>query len=154
MKRPFKPIADCSPIGKSNQILFGIILLSVLLVISICFLYHVSLWPVGTEALEWMVGVVSLLTTAVLLRIFQKRGVSPLRRRSVAIGLVVGLLWTIEIGVNNLVRPGLPLRDIIDNIFWAVIALLILAASTREVILSNRSRDGVLAGFWSGIASG
>ncbi len=138
----------------SNQLLNGMIILSLFLVISICFLYPPPLKRVGKEALEYPAAAVLLIITAVLLRVVQKRGVSRLQKRTLTLGLLFGLLWTIEIGINNLVRPGLPLRDIIDNIFWAVIALLIFITATREAILTNRFRDGVRAGLWSGIASG
>ena len=67
---------------------------------------------------------------------------------------MIGLLWTIEIGINNFVQPGLPLRDIVDNIFWAIIALLILIFASVEAFQKRKVSAGISAGFWMGIASG
>lgn len=64
------------------------------------------------------------------------------------------MLWTIEISINNLIRPDLPLRDYIDDIFWAIIASLILITAIRDTYHTKRILYGVKSGFWSGIASG
>jgi hypothetical protein len=79
---------------------------------------------------------------------------SPVIRRATAAGLWLGLVWTIEIAMNNLLAPPLPARDIIDDVFWVVVALGILAcaviAARRGAVLA----DGLRTGLWAGIASG
>jgi hypothetical protein len=69
-------------------------------------------------------------------------------------GLGVGLLWAIEIGINNFLAPPLPGRDIIDNLFWGAIAILLFAGSLIAAWQARRWRSGVSFGFWSGLASG
>jgi hypothetical protein len=80
----------------------------------------------------------------------------PARRPGGAIGfgLLVGLLWAVEIGINNFLAPPLPGRDIIDNLFWAAIAVLILFGSLAAAYRARRFRAGAAFGWWSGIASG
>ncbi len=73
---------------------------------------------------------------------------------AVPVGIGAGLLWVIEIGINNFLAPPLPARDIIDNIFWAVIALIILAIAFFSPYMGNRTLDGVTAGAWVGLTSG
>jgi hypothetical protein len=77
-----------------------------------------------------------------------------LQQRNVALGLYFGLLWTIEISINNLIRPDLPFRDLLDNIIWAIIALLILTTATRFAIRTKSILEGVRSGFWSGLSCG
>jgi hypothetical protein len=69
-------------------------------------------------------------------------------------GIVLGLLWVIEIGINNFMTPPFPARDLIDNIFWAVIALLILILSAILAYRNNSFVRGLEAGLWSGFVSG
>lgn len=66
----------------------------------------------------------------------------------------MGLLWAVEIGINNLVAPPLPERDIIDNLFWAAIAILIFLGSLTAAYRARRFRSGAIFGFWSGLVSG
>jgi hypothetical protein len=73
---------------------------------------------------------------------------------AIGFGLVVGLLWAVEIGINNFLAPPLPGRDIIDNLFWAAVAVLILFGSLAAAYRARRFRAGVAFGWWSGIASG
>jgi hypothetical protein len=80
--------------------------------------------------------------------------INPLQERNVAFGLIIGLLWTIEISVNNFIRPGLLFRDTIDNLFWAIITLLILFFASREAYRSKKFLDGLLSGFWTSLSSG
>jgi hypothetical protein len=72
----------------------------------------------------------------------------------IAAGLAIGVLWVIEIGINNFIAPPLPARDIIDNIFWAAVAVLILVCAAVFAHRAGRLWAGVLAGAWSGLASG
>jgi hypothetical protein len=93
-------------------------------------------------------------TSLLILWIFRDKIMDDLQKRNVALGLGFGLLWTFEIGINNLIRPGLPLRDNIDNIFWAIIASLILILAAWETYQAKKIFYGIKSGFWSGIASG
>jgi len=77
-----------------------------------------------------------------------------LQKRNVSIGLILGLLWTIEIEINNLFRPSLQLKDNIDDIFFAIIALLILITAITNAYLTNKFLCGVKSGFWTGLGSG
>ncbi|GHO55090.1 hypothetical protein KSB_35650 [Ktedonobacter robiniae] len=69
-------------------------------------------------------------------------------------GLGAGLFWTAEISMNNILMFGLPLRDILDDLFWAVIALIILGASLQWTYKTNDIHIGMNVGFWSGLSSG
>jgi hypothetical protein len=138
----------------SNTILRNIIILSVVLVILIYFTYRPNSWPTGSESLGCLVSVILLSTTLLLLWMLKKRITDDSQKRNVASGLCFGLLWTIEIGINNLVHPRLPLRDYIDNTFWAIIALLILITAAIDAYKSNQFLSGLKSGFWSGLASG
>ena len=72
----------------------------------------------------------------------------------IAFGLVIGLLWVVEIGINNFIAPSLPARDIIDDIFWAAVAAAILICAGVFAYRARRWWVGVLAGAWCGLASG
>lgn len=73
---------------------------------------------------------------------------------SVLLGVILGLLWAVEIGVNNFMTPPLPARDLIDNVFWAVIALAIFTVVIFEAYRTGSFARGVHAGAWSGFVSG
>jgi hypothetical protein len=139
---------------KSNKILSMSIVLSIILVIVIYFRYRPYSWPIGLEALGCLVSIILMATVLLILWIFRDKIINDLQKRNVALGLGFGLLWTFEISINNLIRPGLPLRDNIDNIFWVIIALLILITSIKDAYQTNKFLNGVKSGFWSGIASG
>lgn len=70
------------------------------------------------------------------------------------LGLVLGLVWVIEITFNNALVPPLPARDIIDNVFWALIAMGIVIASAAAAYRSGRLSHGIAVGTWSGFVSG
>jgi cytochrome bd-type quinol oxidase subunit 2 len=70
------------------------------------------------------------------------------------LGLFLGLVWMIEIAFNNAVAPPLPARDIIDNVFWALIAIAIAVASAAAAYRSGRLSQGIAVGAWSGFVSG
>lgn len=139
---------------KSNSILRISVILSIALIILIYFLYRPVLWPLGSEAAGCLISVIMLSATLILLWKLKERFINGLQRRNVAIGLCFGLLWTIEISINNFMRPGLPLRGNIDNIFFTVISILIYVNAVREAFRTNSFSDGLKSGFWSGISSG
>ena len=41
--------------------------------------------------------------------------------------MVLGGLWTAEIAMNNVLQPSLPLRDYLEDTFWAIVCVGILA---------------------------
>jgi len=59
-----------------------------------------------------------------------------------------------EISVNDFTALLLPARDIVDDVFWAVIALAILVLAAVSAYRAGRLRAAVEAGLWSGFASG
>ena len=69
-------------------------------------------------------------------------------------GIIIGLLWVIEISINNFIAPPLPARDIIDNIFWAIIAFSILSFSIIQAYQKDSLVHGIEAGIWNGFVSG
>jgi hypothetical protein len=83
-----------------------------------------------------------------------RQGSSFIVNRGITAGLAIGLLWVVEISINNFMAPPLPARDMIDNLFWAAIALLIFALSIVCAYRTGRIKAGVEAGIWSGFASG
>ena len=89
---------------------------------------------------------------------FQQRvsraGYPGVSRQAIQIGMAIGLLWVIEISINNFIAPPLPARDTIDNLFWAAIAILIFMHALLCAYRANRFRSGLEAGFWSGSVSG
>jgi hypothetical protein len=139
---------------KSNRILSLSILLSIILVISVYFSYRPYSWPVGSEAFGCLASIILMTAGLLILWIFRDKIINDLQKRNVALGLGFGLLWTLEISINNLIRPGLPLRDNIDNLFWAIIAILILTVAIRDAFKTNKFLNGVKSGFWSGVGSG
>ena len=76
------------------------------------------------------------------------------QKANIFFGLLLGLLWTIEISINNFIQPGLPARDIIDNIFWGTITLVLLIKIIRDVYQSNKIITGIKTGLWTGFSSG
>jgi hypothetical protein len=118
------------------------------------FRYRPYSWPTGLEASGCLISILLIATTLLLLWQLRDKIINDLQKRNVALGLGFGLFWTVEISINNIIRPGLPLRDYIDNIFWAMIALLILITAIRDAYQTNKFLNGVKSGFWSGISSG
>lgn len=129
-------------------------MLNIILVISIYFLYRPYSWPTGLESLGCLLSLILLAVTVFLLWFLKDRFTNNLQKRNVELGLCIGLLWTIEIGINNIIRPGLPLRDNIDDVFLAIIALIILIIAIRGAFQTNKFLCGVKSGFWCGLASG
>ena len=110
------------------------------------------------SGIESGVGFLTLLAVAALLEAYRRRidlwrnaGESTL---AVTVGIALGLLWVIEISINNFIAPPLPARDIIDNIFWAVIGLSILFFAVQRTLQKDSIVCGIEAGAWSGFASG
>lgn len=69
-------------------------------------------------------------------------------------GVILGLLWIVEISINNFMAPPLPARDFVDNIFWAIIALSIFAFSMIRAYQKHSLVHGIEVGIWNGLVSG
>ncbi len=72
-------------------------------------------------------------------------------------GVVLGLLWVIEISFNNFVSPAIATpaaRGIVDNGIWALIAVSMVVLAAASALRTRRFMAGVRAGFWSGLVSG
>jgi hypothetical protein len=102
-------------------------------------------------------GLLILVVACVSLCLYRERtsraGYSTIVQ-AICVGLALGLLWVAEISVNNLIAPPLPARDIIDNVFWAVIAVSIFLLALVYAYRTDRFRVGVEVGTWSGFVSG
>jgi hypothetical protein len=73
---------------------------------------------------------------------------------AIPVGVILGLMWVVEIAVNNVIAPPLPARDLIDDGFWAVIAIGIVLCAAVCAYRTRSIRQGVAAGAWSGLVSG
>src|SRR5207253_6585450 len=78
----------------------------------------------------------------------------PPDRLAIRVGLALGLLWALEISINNFLAPPLPARDVIDNSFWALIAVTILGLALVATYRANRFSRGLVSGLWTGAVSG
>ncbi|MBV9961545.1 MAG: hypothetical protein JO072_04805 [Parafilimonas sp.] len=137
---------------KSITILKYLLFISAVFTVLIFFIYHTSAWPLGLEALESLITFLSLIGFLISIQIFRNKLLT--QENNISKGLLIGLLWTVEIGMNNIIQPRLPLRDHLDNIFWAIIAVLILFVSVQASYKTNKFSTGVFAGLFSGFASG
>ncbi len=137
----------------STFILKVILLISCGLSFVILFLYRGNNWPFNQQALEALIacGIISLGTCLYILAV---RKTKIGQQKMIKWGLYLGLLWTMEIAMNNVLQPPLPQRDIYDDLFWAIIAIVIFILSTGSSYQSNHVSDGIKTGFWSGLASG
>jgi len=117
------------------------------LVIDIALTYSYS----PLTALETGVGFALLLATAGFLWLTRRR---PILAGDGFAGLLLGLLWSIEISINNFIAPPLPGRDIIDNGFWAAIGISMLVYAALRAHQANRLAGGLEAGIWTGLVSG
>ena len=146
----FEPQRNLQPV----YILLCILLLSAIFasIITLRYGYSASYLTAGG------LGFVTLLATSgatwLITRPTRQREAPAVLDKSTLVGLALGFLWVVEIGVNNVVAPPLPARDTIDDIFWALIAVGILAASIVAAYRSGRIKHGISAGTWSGFVSG
>jgi len=139
---------------KINILIKMILLICLTLSISVFFLYRPIQWPFGLEAIICLVSSFLFLLLVFIYRRLETRFIDNLQISNIIFGLSVGILWTIEISINNLIQPGLPYRDIIDNIFWGIITLMLLSKIILDTYQSNKIISGIKAGLWTGFASG
>ena len=136
------------------SILFVITIISLALVCIIAINYSYSL----ASVIESTIAITIILAAAVLLWSYHHRSNPRWNAASVStaiiVGIALGLLWMVEISINNFIAPPLPMRDIIDNIFWAVIALTILFFSIAQTYQTGSIARASQFGIWSGFTSG
>ncbi len=139
-----------------SKILRLSLLISLLFVLSIFFLYKGTGWPLGVQGIEALGALALLLMINIVFFLYRPRAshINSYQQKSILLGLFAGLLWTAEISMNNILIPGLPARDILDDLFWAAIALIIVIASIQCAYQTSTIRIGMEVGFWSGLSSG
>jgi hypothetical protein len=130
------------------------LIFSAVLVVTLYFFYPALSFPFGLEALECLLALLILVTTTFFIVKFRNKLSNNFSINNISFGLLIGLLWTIEIWVNNFIHPGLPYRDIFDDIIWGVIACLILCVAIGYSTKSKRIFDGVKSGLLTGLSSG
>jgi hypothetical protein len=146
MTHPMKPIHIQFPL--SIPWIISILGLVLVPIIAIKYSYN-NLFTVAS-----CTGFILLLAVSLFLwRTNQKKN-DTLFDHSIILGIVLGILWVIEIGINNFVAPRLPTRDIIDDIFWAVIGLSILVDAVINSFQTNSIRTGTRVGSLIGFISG
>jgi hypothetical protein len=109
------------------------------------------------SGIESAVGLVILLATTGALWLYRhsaQPASDPALNHLLWLGLILGVLWMVEIGINNLLAPPLPVRDVVDNIFWVVIALAPLTLAILRGYQANSIVRGLEAGACSGLVSG
>jgi hypothetical protein len=129
-------------------------IINIILIILLFFLYRPYSWPLGYEAEGCLLAIIMLSAIVFLLWKQRHRFINELQKKNVTIGLLFGLIWMTEITVNNLIHPGLSLRNNIGNILFSVIAVLIFINSLMDAYHTDTFSDGLKAGFWSGLSSG
>lgn len=129
-------------------------IISMLLVGIVSFRYSYD----SLSAIESGIGFIVLLALAGALWLYRNRPSkymnSAERNNVIFFGIVFGSLWVIEISINNFIAPPLPARDIVDNIFWAIIAFSILSFSIIQAYQNKSLVHGIEAGIWNGFVSG
>lgn len=130
-----------------------LLLTSALLVVIIYLLYPALQWSLKLEASACLISLIILIALMIFIEKI-KNQLSEKSKQNLKAGLYIGLLWTIEISMNNVIQPGLPLRDHLDNIFWGIIAVLIFYISFKDAFTSKKIIAGIKAGFFNGIGSG
>jgi hypothetical protein len=136
-----------------HWISIGLLVISLTLAIVTYLLYRGPGWPLGTQAMEGLIAILVIAVTLVF-GLWVGRRSRYRADRSLLVGLSIGLLWTVEICINNFIHPGLPWRDIIDDAFWALVTALIVSYVAARAYHARTILAGLEAGLWSGFASG
>lgn len=136
------------------SILFALSITALALALIVALVYSYS----TTSVIEAGVGCVILLSIAGGLWLYRRRSSqrrnSPAIQSAILVGIALGVLWMVEISINNFIAPLPPTRDIIDNLFWAIIALSILIFAIIHAYQTESLARGMEAGVWSGFVSG
>ncbi|HWB25648.1 MAG TPA: hypothetical protein VG738_09220 [Chitinophagaceae bacterium] len=136
------------------SILKNILVASLVMVVLAYGLYAAPWKPFGLQAAACLAAAICIAGAVVVVARLRKPLLVPPARNDVSAGLYTGLLWTVEIGMNNIIQPELPLRDTLDDCFWAVIALVILYLAIRRAMQSGKLMAGIYSGFITGLATG
>lgn len=132
--------------------------LATILVIATLIKYPGAGQSQGQYLLLGVVQIVLLLVAGAVIALLATRtrsaGGDRVLRTSVIVGAVLGLLWVIEINYNNLLTPPVDVRDPVDNVFWAAIALGIFVLALLSAWRTRSFLKGIQSGFWSGTVSG
>jgi hypothetical protein len=136
------------------SLLIALSIVGMLLVSIVALRYNYN----ALSVIESGAGFLVLVAVAGALWLYPKRisqrAHSSERNSLLLFGIALGLLWVIEISINNFIAPPLPARDIMDNTFWAVIAFSILVSSIIHAYKNNSLKRGIEVGIWSGFISG
>ena len=138
---------------KSVKVSEYLLIISAVLVLVMYLRYPALQWSLKIEAGACLISLIILIVLILLIKKF-KNELSDKSKKNLNAGLYFGLLWTIEISMNNIIQPRLPLRDYLDNIFWGIIAVLILYVSYKDAFDTKKIIAGIKAGFFSGFGSG
>ena len=142
------------PVGSFATSLFCISVFATMLVPIVALTYSYNTLTAAASGL----GFVLLVGADWFLWAFRKRSnqsSNPIPApNALRVGLILGLLWAVEIGINNFAAPPLPARDHIDNLFWGVIAVSILVLASMRAFQAGSLVRGIEAGTWSGFVSG
>ncbi len=134
--------------------LLGVLLLSAILIPVIALTYTYDAFSLEAAGAGFAVVLAALAAAWLITRAARRAETPAALDKTTRLGLLLGLLWMIEIGVNNALAPPQPARDLTDDVFWALVALGILIVSVGAAYRSGRLKDGVAAGAWSGFVSG
>jgi hypothetical protein len=138
---------------KSVRVSKYLLIISAVLVVIIYLQYPALQWSLKFEAVACLIALIVLVGLILLITRFENE-LSDKSKKNLNVGLYFGLLWTMEISMNNIIQPRLPLRDYLDNIFWGIIALLILYVSYKDAFGTKKIITGIKAGFFCGLSSG
>lgn len=138
---------------KSIKISQYLLMISAVLIVLIYLKYPSINWSDKFEAVGCLISFIIIISLIILINKF-KNILSEGSKKNLGTGLFLGLLWTIEISMNNIIQPRVQLRDYLDNIFWGIIALFILLISYKYTYKSKRVVTGLKTGFFIGIGSG
>jgi hypothetical protein len=122
------------------------------LIVIVFFKYRNAGWPLDRQGIECLGAFTAVLILG-LVGARAARG-GKVAAGALAAGLVLGGLWTIEIAINNVLHPVLPLRDYLDDAFWAAVVAGTLAGSALAAWRSPHWRGACAWGSWAGLASG
>lgn len=138
------------------RVIFTISIVSAVLVLIIALSYSYS----PLTLLESVAGFIILLMVSGFVWLIH-RGSSRVKKsveidldEATAVGIALGALWLIEISINNFIALPLPLRDIVDDVFWSLIALFILIYAVFKAYHARSVVYGIKVGAWSGLVSG
>ena len=130
-----------------------LLILSAVLVVIMYSFYPALQWSLKMEAVACLISVMFFIFLILLINRFKNK-FSDRSKYNLKAGLFFGLLWTIEISMNNIIQPRLPLRDHLDNVFWGIVGVLILWVSYKDSFNTRKLSAGIKAGFFSGFGSG